>query len=267
MDHIGVVGLSYRHASVEDVARFAIPKGELPTRLPELRAALAGAELVYPVHLQSGRGHLRDAPMTAPRSICAAPYSARCAGRDPNWARRPKPLRAWTGEAAVEHVLLLACGLDSAQAGEQEINAQLRAAWEHGARGAGLRADAQSPDERGYVDGEPRASPERRPPGRRRWRILRSSGCLRIAGERRDPVGLVGVSPMTRRCGLRLHEAGLPLLIVNRSADAAEEWAHVAGRALDVTGGVSAGRRRTLLQSCLRPAAAAAILDEAALNA
>ena len=35
-------------------------------------------------------------------------------------------LRAWTGEAAVEHLFLLACGLDSAQTGEQEIAAQLR---------------------------------------------------------------------------------------------------------------------------------------------
>ena len=34
MDHIGVVGLSYRHASVEDVARFAIPKADIEARLP-----------------------------------------------------------------------------------------------------------------------------------------------------------------------------------------------------------------------------------------
>src|SRR5262249_57869198 len=39
-------------------------------------------------------------------------------------------LRAWAGEAAVEHVLLVACGLDSAQTGEHEIAAQLRGAWE-----------------------------------------------------------------------------------------------------------------------------------------
>ena len=47
-----------------------------------------------------------------------------------------RPLRAWAGESALEHVLLLACGLDSAQAGEREIAAQLRAAWE-AARAAG----------------------------------------------------------------------------------------------------------------------------------
>ncbi|HEY5103368.1 MAG TPA: hypothetical protein VII70_11345, partial [Steroidobacteraceae bacterium] len=47
MDHIGVVGLSYRHASVENLARFAIPKAEIEARLPELRAALHGAEVVF----------------------------------------------------------------------------------------------------------------------------------------------------------------------------------------------------------------------------
>ena len=47
MDHIGVVGLSYRHASVEDVARFAIPRCDVEARLPDLRTALHGAEVVF----------------------------------------------------------------------------------------------------------------------------------------------------------------------------------------------------------------------------
>jgi len=62
-------------------------------------------------------------------------------GRFPH-SDRPRPaareaariLRAWTGEAAVEHLLLLACGLDSAQLGEHEIAAQLRGAWRIRAR-------------------------------------------------------------------------------------------------------------------------------------
>jgi glutamyl-tRNA reductase len=40
---------------------------------------------------------------------------------------------------------------------------------------------------------------------------------------------------MTRRCGQILHKAGLPVLIVNRSADAAHEWAQSLGvRALSL---------------------------------
>src|ERR1700724_2141238 len=51
-------------------------------------------------------------------------------GREPQPGEASRILRAWTGEAAVEHLLLLACGLDSAQIGEHEIAAQLRGAWE-----------------------------------------------------------------------------------------------------------------------------------------
>ena len=51
-------------------------------------------------------------------------------GREPAPGEARSALRAWTGEAAVEHLFLVACGLDSAQAGEREIAAQLRSAWE-----------------------------------------------------------------------------------------------------------------------------------------
>src|SRR5258707_1092320 len=56
-------------------------------------------------------------------------------GREPKPGEATRILRAWTGEAAVEHLFLVACGLDSAQAGEQEIAAQIRLAWE-ASRGA-----------------------------------------------------------------------------------------------------------------------------------
>ena len=41
MHQIGVVGLSYRHAGVDEVARFAVPRTEIPARLPALLAAHA----------------------------------------------------------------------------------------------------------------------------------------------------------------------------------------------------------------------------------
>src|ERR1700716_369103 len=48
-------------------------------------------------------------------------------------------------------------------------------------------------------------------------------------------VALVGVSPMTRRCGMILHRAGIPLLVVNRTVQAAEEVAAtVGGRAISL---------------------------------
>ena len=47
MHQIGVVGLSYRHAGVDEVARFAVPRAEVPARLPALRALLKAAEILY----------------------------------------------------------------------------------------------------------------------------------------------------------------------------------------------------------------------------
>ena len=46
-------------------------------------------------------------------------------GRTPAAGEARSALRTWIGEAAVEHLFLMACGLDSAQAGEREIAAQL----------------------------------------------------------------------------------------------------------------------------------------------
>ena len=47
MHQIGVVGLSYRHAGVDAVARLAVPRAEVPVRLPALRTQLKVAEILY----------------------------------------------------------------------------------------------------------------------------------------------------------------------------------------------------------------------------
>ena len=129
MHQIGVVGLSYRHAGVDQVARFAVPRVELPARLPQLRTHLQAAEvvyvgtcnrveIVYATHDGGPAARRRDEVFHV------------LTGREPAPGEATRVLRAWTGEAAVEHLLLLACGLDSAQTGEHEIAAQLRGAWE-----------------------------------------------------------------------------------------------------------------------------------------
>src|SRR5579883_3035478 len=128
MVRIGVVGASYRHATVAEVARFTISRAELPARLPQLREALGGAEVLYlatcnrveVVYVQP------DGPAVdlRPRVFRAL------LGREPRDGEASAALRAWTGEAAIEHLFLVACGLDSAQAGEQEIYVQLRGAWQ-----------------------------------------------------------------------------------------------------------------------------------------
>src|SRR5580704_3988148 len=47
MHQIGVVGLSYRHVGVDEVARFALPKADVAARLPALRDLLRASEILY----------------------------------------------------------------------------------------------------------------------------------------------------------------------------------------------------------------------------
>ena len=46
MHRIGIVGVSYRHASAGQVAQFAVSKDALAERLVALREALQGAEVL-----------------------------------------------------------------------------------------------------------------------------------------------------------------------------------------------------------------------------
>ncbi|HXS19975.1 MAG TPA: hypothetical protein VN735_02030 [Steroidobacteraceae bacterium] len=231
MHQIGVVGLSYRHAGIDDVARLSIPKADLEARLPSLREALKVSELLYlgtcnRVELLfatrdgESAGDLREAALEHLGGGRCAPGQA------------SRLLRAWAGESALEHVLLLACGLDSAQAGEREIAAQLRASWE-AARAAGTSGPLL---DRLVGEALGMANRVQRLQAGARSRSLADLAAVRVldhlAGSP-ETVALIGVSPMTRRCGLMLHRAGVPLLIVNRTlAPATEFAASVSGHAL-----------------------------------
>ena len=231
MHQIGIVGLSYRHAGVDDVARLAIPRADLEARLPALRAALGVAELLYlgtcnrvellfATHDDEPAGDLRQPALEQLSGSPAAPGQA------------ARLLRAWAGESALEHVLLLACGLDSAQAGEREIAAQLRAAWE-AARAAGTSGpmlDRLVGEALGMANRVRRLQTGTQAPS---LADLAAARVLDHLGGSPSAVALVGVSPMTRRCGLALHRAGVPLLVVNRSLPAAAELAaSLSGRAV-----------------------------------
>ncbi len=231
MHQIGAVGLSYRHAGIDDVARLSIPKAELEARLPSLREALGVSELLYlgtcnrvellfATHEGEPAGDLRDPALrqlTGSRSL-------------PGEASRL--LRAWAGESALEHVLLLACGLDSAQAGEREIATQLRGAWE-AARAAGTSGpmlDRLVSEALGTANQVQKLQAGK---GASSLADLAAARVLAHLAGACGTVALIGVSPMTRRCGLTLHRAGVPLLIVNRTlAPATALAASVAGRAV-----------------------------------
>ncbi|HVW68575.1 MAG TPA: hypothetical protein VHB68_06345 [Steroidobacteraceae bacterium] len=233
MHQIGVVGLSYRHAGVDEVARFALPKAEVAARLPALRDSLRASEIVY-VGTCNRVEVLFATRDGSPAGDSRSDVFRALTGRDPKPGEAARILRAWTGEAAVEHLFLVACGLDSAQTGEQEIAVQLRGAWEAAreAQASGPILDRLLGEVLGMASRVHRLEAGVRPPSLADLsadRVL-----LHLAG-RPMTVALVGVSPMTKRCGMALHRAGVPLLVVNRTLQVAEEFAQtVAGQALSL---------------------------------
>lgn len=231
MHQIGVVGLSYRHAGIDDVARFSVPKTDVAARLPALRDSLGVAEVFY-VGTCNRVEILYATTDGAPAGDARHQVFSALIGREPKGGEATRILRAWTGEAAVEHLFLVACGLDSAQAGEQEIAAQIRLAWETAreVRVCGPTLDKLLGEALGMANRVHRLEANVRSPS---LAGLAADRVVRHLDTKPATVALVGVSPMTRRCGMILHRAGIPLLVVNRTIQAAEEFAQtVGGRAM-----------------------------------
>jgi glutamyl-tRNA reductase len=234
MHRIGIVGVSYRHANAGQVAQFAVPKDALAHRLPVLREALHGAEVLY---LSTCNRVEIIYATPGPAADRRADVFRALTGREPVNGEASSALRAWTGEAAVEHLLLVACGMDSAQAGEQDIYVQLRAAWQ-AAREAGVAGpllDRVLSEAMNMARQAHRIATHDAPSMAdlavgRVMQHLADRGNDRVAA-----VGLVGVSPMTRRCGLRLRERGVAVTVINRTLDTAQELAtELGGRAVSL---------------------------------
>jgi glutamyl-tRNA reductase len=243
MDQIGVVGLSYRHAGADDIAGFTLPKDDVTGRLAALRAALGTAELVYLATCNRVEVVFAMPDGHGAHDLRAEVFRA-LTGRVPGPGEARSTLRTWVGEAAVEHLFLIACGLDSAQAGEREIAAQLRGALE-AARTAGVcgpvldRIVGEALSLSGRLQ---RMAADARPPSLADLASDRmllhlgggsSGGALgmpaAIGSDSRGAVAILGVSPMTRRASEQLHKAGVKLLVVNRTMEIAEELAHSVG--------------------------------------
>jgi glutamyl-tRNA reductase len=233
MHQIGVVGLSYRHAGVDEVARFSVPKAEVAARLPGLRDSLGVSEVFY-VGTCNRVEVLYATSDGAPAGDARREVFRALIGREPLAGEATRILRAWTGEAAVEHLFLVACGMDSAQAGEQEIAAQIRGAWEtaRGAQACGPTLDKLLGEALSMANRVHRLEANVRSPS---LADLATDRVILHLKSRPATVALIGVSPMTRRCGTTLHNAGIPILVVNRTMQAAEEFAEtVNGRALSL---------------------------------
>ncbi len=234
MERIGVIGTTWRSTHATDLAPFTIPLEARDARLPELRDALGARELVYlatcnRVEIVLVAGDHEPIASFRPRVFRAL------LGREPEPGEAERAFRAWGGEGAVEHLFLVASGLDSARVGETEIHGQLRDAFETarrlkltGPRTERVLSEALRVAARVHTStelGRGRTSLAEIAIEWLRDRVDRHAGA----------VALVGVSPMTRRVAEKLARVAVPLVVVNRSAERGREFAaEVGARAMSL---------------------------------
>ncbi len=231
LEELGVVGVSWRQEGSEALAGYALPDAGRGERLKRFAERAELDELAYLdtcnrvelVFSQRGAG-ARDLRGLAFELLT---------GRPPRPGEAQRSLKAWRGEGACEHLLVVAAGLDSAALGEPEIVGQVRAcrndANDLGLLGPrlqvlfdeALRIAARVRDETGL--------------GRGRVSLAEIAvrRVLESRADRNSPVALLGVSAMTRKVGRSLVRNGVPLIVVNRTEErAAELAAALGGRSL-----------------------------------
>jgi glutamyl-tRNA reductase len=222
---LALIGASYRTVSLDALGRMLLPRETAAARLPTLARELGVRELLY-VGTCNRLEILARVPAGESLDALRPRVFAALTGREPDGREAQRTFRVWSGAGAVEHLLLVACGLDSAQVGDREIATQLRDAWllarKAGVCGARLdqlvAAALLAAREVRELDGAD-------PVARKGLAARAAAHVLSAPGEQRAPVALVGVSAMTRSCGRVLAGAGVPLIIVNRSLESAVQLA------------------------------------------
>lgn len=236
MDNIGVIGVSWRHADPETLARFTVPVDERPARLPSIAETIGAEEIFYLATCNRVEIAVAVDPRT-PIDVFRPRVFEAFSGRVPRPGEAERTFHAWQGEGAAEHLALVASGLDSARVGETEILGQLRAAIDL-ARELGLtgrQLDVVLEEvlriagrvHRATGIGEGHTSLAEIALDHVRERLLRTPG----------GIALVGVSPMTQRCARDLAPLEVRMVIVNRTLARATEMAAAGAqrtaRALD----------------------------------
>lgn len=236
LERAGVIGLSWRSLASESLAAFSISETELPAKLRAFADENRLAELVY-------LGTCNRVELLYVFADVAPVIDLRASGFELLTGRVPQPgeaersIRAWMGEGAAEHLCMVACGLDSACLGENEIVAQLRRALDRSAELDLLGMHLESMSELALqVSAKVRSETEI---GRGRVSLAE------IAVEHLDirvpvnlpssaelpPVALIGVSAMNERIAQSLRDRGVPMLIVNRTLQRARSMADTYGGA------------------------------------
>ncbi len=225
MNRFALIGASYKTAGVDKLGQMALPKAALEGRLAAIARDAGVRELAYIGTCNRIEFMVADEDAVAVQA-CRDKIGA-ALGEDA--AETRKLFRAWTGEGAIEHLFLVASGLDSAQAGEREIYAQVRQAWQT-ARAAGTCGPQLdfifNEALKAAQDVHQQASRPANAESLSGFAVRRVNAHL--AGDT-GRIAIVGISPMTRQCGRAFAAAGLPILVVNRTFDTAREFAAEIG--------------------------------------
>lgn len=224
LEHIGMIGVSWRHGGAESLAEFTLQSAELDERLVNFARTQGLVELAYLA--TCNRVELIFARAAgAPAGDLRREAFELLTGRPAGAGEAERRLRAWGGEGAAERLFLIAAGLDSAAVGEAEIVGQVKASYQ---RAAGLGLVGESLE---LLFGEALRIAARVRGGTQlgQGRVSLAEIAVQFVRDRlaRTPgtVALVGVSPMTERAAVSLAAAGVRMLCVNRSLDKAEALA------------------------------------------
>ena len=220
MDNCCVVAATWRYASAEQIARYTVPEDRRAAELRRLKRRVGAQGLIY-LATCNRAAFIFSAEPGATLASCRGELLRLVAGAG---ATR-RVFRSWEGEGAVEHLYLVAAGLDSAQPGEREIRGQLRDALDEA-----MAAGTVDSELRRVVESALRAGKRvHRETGVGDGRTSLSEIAADVLSERAakvpGPVALVGVAAMTETCAERLHGRGVPLVLVNRTRQKAEELA------------------------------------------
>jgi glutamyl-tRNA reductase len=210
-DSLGLIGISWRHASTDLLARFTLPRERREARLRELASALEVGGLLY-----LATCNRVEVAFSGGTQIAVAERRLRLQKFFGVLATE-RALRAWDGEGAIEHLYLVASGLDSARAGESEIMGQLKTAAAE-SESAGLL----SAELRALLHDALQVAKRVRPVtdghiGKASLADIALEHVTRRLAMQPGAVALVGASPMMAHCAAELSERGTRLLLVNRT--------------------------------------------------